>query len=1710
MKKAKRLLAVLLAAVMLISAACLPTYAYKAESVLGDGSIAPNSNYHIPYQGSDGKYYFSYEQGVAYVLDLVDNMLAEANLTMTCDELNTMANIGINVFTSDAFLNLDDFLLDAGNPKGLLDFRSIDALVRTLIGAITCIKKSPTTEFFGPLLGDLRDSTNGLNREGLTSEKNRVDSDDREVLEMLILWLYNNRNLLTKVVAGTFNWGSLLNKLLIGNVPLLADVGGFLKLTLYQELIDGSVTAIPAGETLDTGVQKLLNWALIEGTGETAETGALSVLGENFEPLMPAVGNQPGGVDITATAVQEDRDGDGALEDCTMNTYQLVHNIIRGLLDGMLAPMLSDVLIDALDIEITDQYPMGDPAMLSDVMFNTIIGAVEGLAVQNGAPAPTYTDEENSTPVGKINALLDWFFNDGGLDTFIKIDYLGIHIQDNLMSLLGDIARLAINLLPGMGVFESSASLAYSADDLNRVWYYDANLNLVAQEDETKVDKTYVTYETGEVIYPTEKQVINEVETITAYSYLSTDMPVNTTDEKGANYVNPALVRPNYEITKSQVFACLVKMAMNDMIDGCYFPEWTQDIPSVLAYGFAGLAATKVPENNYYARLDAYHDVTVNGEAANLVDTSGKTIEPLPYTIDKYGVTIPKAALDIIASFGAARLNGVFQLNSVYFDTDTTFEKFACEFLGWGFTNYMPILTGTLDSATGTLVGDGTWKDAMNTFNNAIYSDYTKHIFKETANFDAIYDLIDATLFKLIPVSWMPNITGSFQFINEWLLGNLIEFDLQGILDLLSVNTAADAELNQPLLTVLLRVIDRVFAMIFNDNGLLLPNGRTNVVKNNNITSITTLDALLNSSGGDNDSLPVLVMNLLVNLEKYKVGILSTALPLIVAQIYEKPYDQEYLGSKGVAYYKVDDLDRYIKSFTENINATKGVTFTNRDDARAAVDGNATAVKNADGITYDIKLSNGAIYGNYPDMASAMDIINALKNAYVFEKTSDDGTTTYTVYLRKSYLDSATATPATETIDGYEDSYTVYSNFSKAELTPRSTSYPFAAYDSAYRFYEFEDFASANYVYRNSNESIDEAERFVSTYNNFPVNDLPAAYGTWMNYSIKARLRAAGLYDSNDDGLIVNSDTDAGYDATNPNIDGDPGIPNAMYPFSTTATTSFTYYDEKTGENITVTMNTVTPEAYEQLSMAIAYGNDSANDVELTTIEKEALVRLALGTINFDITPTITVNEDGTETETFHTGSFQWDGLSEAQLASIDTFCASNGYKFVYDTAAGTYTITRSAFKVFDSNFTLGTADVSTTPLADVSSYTAVKEANRTYAQKTEIQLNESYADYVENLYANRRSLYNKIDYISYRYEMAEASRTNAGFDTTMLKWVLNLTASAYKDTKTKRRNCVFTGAVDSTTNEAITTKAYTATTYSKFREAYDFGTSLVAAVESQSLAAGITQSMISEAYYGILETYKGLLPFTGPADMTQLLAYIKVATDILTDPNKDDPVLGYESSGLDVLRSTLTDAETVRDDDTIDCESQQTVDNMAALLNQAIQNLVYKTVPSIIPSTDDPDSTVSTKETSNVNNRIVGQVFGLSEGVGAIMSAIDIVGMREDAAIGSTVTITPSGRGNGTGAYYRGTVKGQERFRYYAVVYGDLNGDARVDGTDATALEYYMLTNDVLSASVMGSAKYEAADANHDGVVDQSDVATIVKHYTFKESIDQTVHSTN
>ena len=51
---------------------------------------------------------------------------------------------------------------------------------------------------------------------------------------------------------------------------------------------------------------------------------------------------------------------------------------------------------------------------------------------------------------------------------------------------------------------------------------------------------------------------------------------------------------------------------------------------------------------------------------------------------------------------------------------------------------------------------------------------------------------------------------------------------------------------------------------------------------------------------------------------------------------------------------------------------------------------------------------------------------------------------------------------------------------------------------------------------------------------------------------------------------------------------------------------------------------------------------------------------------------------------------------------------------------------------------------------------------------------------------------------------------------------------------------------------------------------------------------------------------------------------------------------------------------------------------------------------------------------------------------------------------------------------------------------------------------------NSQLTQDDFGSAaKFEAADANHDGFVDPLDVDEIVNHYTFVSKINQKSHST-
>lgn len=1807
MKKAKRLLAVLLAAVMIFGAACLPSYAAVDWQ---------NANY-----TTGQKYYFTYDQCATWLLDMLDDILADTAICLTCQDLNELVDIGINIFTSNIMLNLDKYLGESGsydeNGTEAVDIRSVDALIKSLVGVFNCLEENSLVKFADLLtvLGDLLDEKKGLMcAQGILSTgtlRNSGAKDDKAVLGMLVQFVAGLEPMLVAILTSDLSFGTLLPDLLgdlLDGLPVeikwvdnAIDANSLVRDLLYTMLIDSEAAGAPAGETLDTWVQKVINWALVTGTDNTSAGGGMSLLGINAEPFLPALADQPGGASIGGETITVDRDKDGVTETTTMSFYQLVNNAIQALMGGMLYDMLDEMLIDLLEIEVTEEFPMGDPAVLQDEMFSLIIGAVEGLLVANGAPEINYTQNEMNYPVPKLKKLLNWLLVGDpangvfpALDSFIKIDYYGLHIQDGFMSLLNDVARLLINLLPSLGLFGSSAHLSYTPDQLNESWYIDENYNLVSSLDDSKVTQTYVTYETNEVIYPTQFVTdANGVQTPTAYCYLDDNSAVSLKDSHGSGDVNADFIRPNYVITTKMVFANIIKLALNDFIDGCYWPEWTTDIPSVLAYGLAAIAAPVVPENNYYERLDAWHELEATGAAAvsnSIILADGEEIEALPYTtmknipikdmggnVTEYkSVVVPSAALSIIASFGAKRLNGMFHFDSdaEQFTTDTTLEQFATEFFLWAVNQYMPMFTGVWNEnakkyepsvSSNTYKTTGIFADITATTINAVYSNFTTRTVKETANWDVVYELLDNTLFKLLPTSWLPDLNGTAQFLNEWLFGNLINFDLQGILGLLTVNADPNAELNKSVTQVLLNIIDRVLAVVFNDNAVLNPIGRTDVAMNNNTTTYTSLNQIIDCSTAG-AGVPGLISQILKLLNTFKQPILATVLPLIISSEYSKPYEEGYLTANGrtEATYKIEDLENYLADLYNNTNAYAVKVFTNEDDAESATNYKASAVKNVDGVSTDVVLENGTVFGTYGSLQEAKDIIDLLLDSYYVTECVDDTlpeeerTYTYTIYFARDYLTSATPTEKT---DENGAAYNEYKNFTYAQLTSRTAANPYVSYDDDYKFFEYEDFGDSGFYYNNEGDAADAAYSFIDEYYSF-VNDLGDAYGEWYMFSVESLLKMNGLLDTNGDGRYLTSEVTEGDVTYYP--DGDPSFPSGtMYPFATTSALSFQhydvdkakssgaaagviagFYDTKTGKAVTSeTANKFTAANYEQLALAIEAGNDPEQNVALSNEDAEKIVRLILGTLEFDIT----LNGNGA-----YDGSLQWNDLTGEQYSVITAWLELNG--FTYEeyieengdaTTNGTsaYILKRPKFKLLTDGsmtFSNGSESVSMVPVTNIQTINNIRgkklSEDLTFTEEVQVQMHVGYIEYVTALYQNRQQLLNEIDECSWRIEQAEGGRSLSA-ETTMIKWVLDLTADDYMGAKGRNYGFEYDEEGNQVYNEDGTpsvVKMYTTTSYETFRNAYDFAEDAYTASKNGNiLASGITQSMLTAAYEGLLKAWQQLVVFTGFADWAQIDSFVAMAESILADPYIDDPQFGV-ASGLNELKAALTDALVFTDFDgstfdnvvgsklAYDSEAQSEIDLAAANLNQAIQNLVYASNPSL---DHDPEveQVVEILPTVYKDQVQYAHIFGLQEGIGfgdGTMEAsqvIEALGLKiAGMAVGGDNTISRqnSARGSGTNARIDGRFQNYLRFRYFAILYGDINGDTRIDGTDAAALTIYINNNEATSA-IMGEAKFEAADVDHQGSVDMEDVALIMKHYQLHEddetgviyTIDQNAH---
>ena len=376
-----------------------------------------------------------------------------------------------------------------------------------------------------------------------------------------------------------------------------------------------------------------------------------------------------------------------------------------------------------------------------------------------------------------------------------------------------------------------------------------------------------------------------------------------------------------------------------------------------------------------------------------------------------------------------------------------------------------------------------------------------------------------------------------------------------------------------------------------------------------------------------------------------------------------------------------------------------------------------------------------------------------------------------------------------------------------------------------------------------------------------------------------------------------------------------------------------------------------------------------------------------------------------------------------------------------------------------------------------------------------------AYLDYLVAVLDNRKSIYNAIELLTDRAEEAEERRMGE-IDSQMLKWALNLPEikNAYENTESGIRNRKITGVKDDGTY--YYTKVYTQSSYDEFRKAYDYARCLDLAEQGLIQSKGLTQSMVTEAFHNLLDAYKKLVLYTGDADFTQLLEYLAIAEGMINNPNATDSELGYTADSLENLETVYNSVLPVSVDKTIDCESQQIVDAAAADLLTAINNIVYNSVPKIVPAVEGVLTEITSADGAA---RTMGHIFGLKEGEGVTLDLIEVIGMRIDEGVGNKVTVEDSGKGTGTGAYLKGTVGNLEKFRFYAVLYGDLNGDTRIDGTDRTAVDLYVVQGTNNSAEPgdggMGAIRFEAGDVDHSGGVDAADSALIELHYNYKDA---------
>ena len=236
-----------------------------------------------------------------------------------------------------------------------------------------------------------------------------------------------------------------------------------------------------------------------------------------------------------------------------------------------------------------------------------------------------------------------------------------------------------------------------------------------------------------------------------------------------------------------------------------------------------------------------------------------------------------------------------------------------------------------------------------------------------------------------------------------------------------------------------------------------------------------------------------------------------------------------------------------------------------------------------------------------------------------------------------------------------------------------------------------------------------------------------------------------------------------------------------------------------------------------------------------------------------------------------------------------------------------------------------------------------------------------------------------------------------------------------------------------------------------------------------------LPQSKVNTAREMLLETWKQLIPV---ADYTQLLALIAQA-QALTEAD-------WTPESWAAMLVELGDALLVPLGMSNTESHQDMIDAAAAALQTAINNLV-EAVVDIFVEPISPTTTV---------DDITRLIYGVGEGVGAE----GYVGPSNPAGI---LDFINSSGGPGTGTRIDLIVNAVVKESFWVVVFGDVNGDANIDSSDAGLIidfENFMVEWDPAAQNFL----FEASDLNGDGNVDSSDAGILVDIENFLLGVNQ------